>query len=95
MSGGGSNSPLKVTPPSIISFPPTPPATEQKVVHNHLKVLDLFRRGQEYQLKRPWTTIKLQPGDYEKAIEELNSEDNYDLKRFVDAKLRYDSFTHL
>jgi hypothetical protein len=35
--------------------------------------------------------LGLQPGDYEKALEELASPDNYDLKLFAETKLRYDS----
>jgi hypothetical protein len=78
-----------VTPPgSVNSSPLTPPASE-KFGCNQSSVLDAFRRAQKFQLKDPWNSFDLHPGEYEQALEELALPDNCTLGSFVENKLRH------
>ncbi|KAF7513922.1 hypothetical protein GJ744_006536 [Endocarpon pusillum] len=80
-----------VTPPSSFTNQPlTPPLTDKTPFTTALRVIALFRQIQAGRdtKQRPWTVFQLAPGEYDEIESTLQQDD--ELSRFVDAKIRYD-----
>ncbi|MCJ1404966.1 hypothetical protein MMC11_008192 [Xylographa trunciseda] len=77
------------SPETSIAFPPSPVSSEDKPLSHILEAIQLLRNRHACILQDNWTTIKLQPAEYEKLWQRLEKEDK-ELLGYTNDKISID-----